>query len=393
MIKHLLKIIWNRKRVNALILTEIVFSFLVLFGVMVMATLYTVNYRMPLGFSIERVWNVSVNPHMSADENKIAVLDGMAQIELALRELPNIEAVGGISLTPYNRSTSISGVDFEGRKINAYVNDATDEAGEVLKVDLIAGRWFSREDDAGTQEPAVINERLAKDLYGSADPLGKELPFNKRRVVGVVRDFRKAGEFSLPVNYLLTRIRTTDTASGRFPWDVILRVKPGTTAEFQEKLVKTLEATQKGWTFRVTQLERERESDHKTRLTPLLTGMVIAGFLLLMVALGLIGVLWQNISQRTQEIGLRRAVGGTAQQVHHQILGEMFVLTTFGLAIGSFVIVQFPMLDLIPEIPGSVYSIGFGISVVLMYLLTMTCGFYPSWLSMEIQPAEALHYD
>ncbi len=51
------------------------------------------------------------------------------------------------------------------------------------------------------------------------------------------------------------------------------------------------------------------------------------------------------------------------------------------------------MLDLIPEIPASVYGTGFGISVVLMYLLTMTCGFYPSWLTMEIQPAEALHYD
>ncbi len=69
----------------------------------------------------------------------------------------------------------------------------TDAAGELLKVDVIAGRWFSREDDGATQGPAIINERLAKDLFGSADPLGKELPFDKRRVVGVVRDFRKAG--------------------------------------------------------------------------------------------------------------------------------------------------------------------------------------------------------
>ncbi len=65
MIKHLLKIIWNRKRVNGLILTEIVLSFLVLFGVIVMATLYTVNYRRPLGFSVERVWSVGVDPHVS----------------------------------------------------------------------------------------------------------------------------------------------------------------------------------------------------------------------------------------------------------------------------------------------------------------------------------------
>ncbi len=393
MIKHLFTIIWNRKRVNGLILTEIVLSFLVLFGVVVMATLYTVNYRKPLGFSFERVWSIAVNPLDAGGANKQATLEGMELLGRALRDLPQIESVGGIGMAPYSTSTQIHGVDVEGRSVDAHVNHATDAAGELLGVDIVAGRWFSAEDDGSSQAPAVINERLALDLFGAADPLGRELPFGKERVVGVVRDFRKAGEFSLPVNYLLRRIRTNDTTGEQVSWDILVRVKPGTTVEFQEKLAKTLEATQKGWTFTIVRLESERASAIKSRLVPLLIGGIVAGFLLLMVALGLIGVLWQNISQRTREIGLRRALGATALQVHHQILGEMFVLTTFGLAVGAFIVIQFPVLDLISDIPPFVYGIGFVISVTLMYLLTMTCGFYPSWLSMEIRPAEALHYD
>jgi putative ABC transport system permease protein len=395
MIKHLLKIIWNRKRVNGLILTEITLSFLVLFAVILMSVLFAVNYGKPLGFSIERVWAVSVDPHVPTDSNRKAQLEAMATLESAVRELPQIEAVAGISMSPYSTSTSIYNTKFEGREVSAHVNDATDAAGELLKVDLVAGRWFSHEDDGATRRPAVINERLAKTLFGSADPIGKELPFDTQRVVGVVRDFRKAGEMSQPVNYLLNRIDPLDTANRHFPWDILVRVKPGTTAEFQEQLSRTLESTQEGWTFQIRRLEAERESSLKDGIAPLAVGAVIAGFLLFMVALGLIGVLWQNISRRTQEIGLRRAVGGTALQVHRQILGELFVLTTFGLAVGSFFIVQVPLLGLLtePEIPSSVYGIGFGVSVILMYLLTMTCGFYPSWLTMEIQPAEALHYE
>jgi putative ABC transport system permease protein len=393
MIKHLLKIVWNRKRVNSLILAEIVLSFLVLFSVMVAIVMYAVNYRHPLGYSIDRVWSISVNPHLQWEKFRKEKSDGMALIERTVRDMPEIEAVGGIALSPYSTSTSISGVDFQGRKVQAYINSATDGTGEALSVQLIAGRWFSKDDDAATQEPAIINEQLARDLYGTVDVIGKELPFNKRRAVGVVKDFRKAGEFSLPVNYLLSRIRPNDTTGDYETWNVLVRLKPGITAEFQERLVKTLESVQKGWTFSVIRLEQARESDFRKHLTPLLAGAVIAGFLLFMVALGLIGVLWQNISRRTREIGLRRAVGSTARLVYHQILGELMVLTTIGLAIGTVIIIQFPLLNLISDIPPSVYGIGFIISVVFMYILALGCGLYPSWLTLEIQPAQALHYE
>ena len=175
--------------------------------------------------------------------------------------------------------------------------------------------------------------------------------------------------------------------------NLLIKVKPGTTAAFKEKLDQTMASTAKGWSFDIKTLEEMRKADFKPRLAIMIVVGLVAGFLLLMVALGLIGVLWQNVSQRTQEIGLRRALGSTSQQVYKQILGELLVLTTFGLLVGTVIIVQFPLLDLISFIPAKVYAAGFVISTGLMYLLTFTCGFYPSWLTMDIHPAEALHYE
>jgi putative ABC transport system permease protein len=106
----------------------------------------------------------------------------------------------------------------------------------------------------------------------------------------------------------------------------------------------------------------------------------------------LVGVLWQNVTQRTREIGLRRAKGATQQHVHAQILGELFVLASIGVFLGFIVVVQFPLLDLI-GIEARVFAFGLGVSLVLIYALTLTAGLYPSWLATKVQPAEALHYE
>ncbi|MBI1805887.1 MAG: ABC transporter permease [Ignavibacteria bacterium] len=396
MIKHFLKMVWNRKRINGLIMIEIFFSFVVLFTVITATVYYVSNYRKPLGFSIDRVWSISVNTRLPWKTHMKEKVDGMNQLTLALRGLPEIESIGGISMVPYSRIDGIYGADYNGRPVETHMNHATDGLKDVLTIELTAGRWFSSDDDAAKSEPAIINERLAKDLFGSDDPLGKEIPFasqhGKPRVVGIVKDFRKSGEFSQPVNYMISRIKSNDTTELNL-WDILIKVKPGTTAAFQERLVKTMETVAKNWTFDVVRLEHERESDFKLRLAPLIAGGLIASFLLIMVALGLIGVLWQNVSQRTKEIGLRRAMGGTAQHVYRQILGEQFVITTLGVLVGSILVMQVPLLDLIGFIQPGTYIAALTISLILMYALTYLCSLFPSWLAMDIEPAEALHYE
>ena len=394
MIRHLLKMVWNRKRVNGFIMIEIFFSFIVLFIVMSAALYFFGNYRHPLGYSIERVWTIDPNPNLTRNSHRKEQAEGMKQLLLMLKDMPEIESVAGTSVPPYSHSMWTSGEDYNGRSVLTEIGGATDGMKEVLDINLTAGRWFSAEDNDTTFKPAVINERLAHDLYGAENPIGKELPFDKQRVIGVVADYRKAGEFSELGNFLFQRIRTDDTASNFIPYSILIRVRPGTTAAFQERLVKAMESVNKSWTFDVAQVEHERDQDMKVRLTPLIAGAVVAIFLLSMVALGLIGVLWQNVSQRTTEIGLRRALGGTAGHVSRQIQGEQFVITTIGVAAAAVLVMQIPLLNLTGDtVTTDVYIAALAVSFLTMYAITYVCSMFPSWMAMDIEPAEALHYE
>ena len=108
--------------------------------------------------------------------------------------------------------------------------------------------------------------------------------------------------------------------------------RPGTPAAFGERLVSRLRAAAPDWTFQSEPLELKRDEWHRNFIGPLVASVIVAAFLLIMVALGLTGVLWLNVTQRTQEIGLRRAKGATILDVQWQIVGEV----AEGLGCGSW---------------------------------------------------------
>jgi len=118
-----------------------------------------------------------------------------------------------------------------------------------------------------------------------------------------------------------------------------------------------------------------------------------AMFIVVMVAMGLTGVVWQSVTQRIREFGLRRAKGATARDIQKQILGELVVLSSAGILLGGVIAIQFPLLSLVGSIPGHVVAFGLASSVVLLYGLTLLCGAYPSRLASRVTPAEALHYE
>ena len=97
--------------------------------------------------------------------------------------------------------------------------------------------------------------------------------------------------------------------------------------------MRRLQAAAPEWSFKITALEDMRAANHRERLAPVIVAGTVSAFLLLMVALGLTGVLWQNVTQRMREIGLRRAKGATAGHIHRQILGEVAVMTSFAVAV------------------------------------------------------------
>ena len=212
------------------------------------------------------------------------------------------------------------------------------------------------------------------------------------RVVGIIDDFRKNGEFKELYGYVIYR-NDLKMPDGQAPRAFVLKVRPGTTAEFEEKLVKRMQSIAKDWSFDVKTVAQMRRENHTEYYVPIAAFGLVAGFLMLMVALGLTGVLWQSVTQRTKEIGLRRAKGATAKRIYNQILGELLVITTFGLLLGVLVVIQFPLLDFLGFATKQVYLYSLLILLALIYALTMICGLYPSRLATKVQPAEALHYE
>ena len=322
-------------------------------------------------------------------------------VEVA-RGLGPVEAVAANLITPYSTAAAVTNAGVNGRTVSFAFSTATDDIAAVLRLDLVAGRWFGKQDDHARDAPTIITRDLARELFGEADPIGRELPSEPRapdaqpaparRVVGVLSAYRAGGELAGDSLFALFR---ADPANPRLgvPHDLLVRVRPGTPRAFEEQLVKTLQAVAPDYQLAVEPLFELKAKYRDRYVLPLCIAAVVAGFLIAMVALGLTGVLWQNVTKRTKEIGLRRATGATARQISLQILGETWILTTLALAVGAMLVLQLPLLAVLPFVTARVFALSFALSLVTLYALATLCAFYPSWLATRISPTEAMRHE
>ncbi|MFL6234071.1 MAG: ABC transporter permease [Thermoanaerobaculia bacterium] len=401
MIRHLLKLVWNRKRSNALMILEICVSFLVVFVVATLGLFFLDNYRRPLGFEWKNAWNVGIGMGRSGagtitDSEAAAERATFARLLQEVRSLEPVEAAAGSWVIPFDQGGWSSGHKIKGRSVETGADRVTTDFDKAMGLDLVAGRWFQEADAALGWEPVVIDRDLARVAFGAEDPIGK--PFadpspgeRQLRVIGVVSDFRKTGEL-MPNGNFMFRFSSADH-EGEPMRNLLVRVRPGTPVAFEEALVKRMQQVAPDWSFEVRPLSQVRATSFRFLLTPLIVAGTVAFFLLLMVGLGLIGVLWQNLLQRTREIGLRRAAGASRASVHRQVLLEQAVLTSLGVLIGTLLVIQVPILNLIGVLSHRVFMSGLIVALAAMYLLSLICTLYPSSLAARVQPAEALRYE
>jgi putative ABC transport system permease protein len=406
MTRHVFTLIWNRKRTNLLIIAEIFVSFLVLFAVAGLGVYTLDNWWRPLGFSYDRVWNISIDMNQTSDDEFVpAQQETTRQLLLALGDFPEVEASAGTMLAPYQFGSSSSIHEWRGRRVEFGTAEVTDGFKDLLGLTVVEGRWFGPEDTGQQYEPVVINQDMRRDLFGDGPAIGMTLtpertadagpPRRESRIVGVVAAYREDGEFDGTRNYAIYRkdMENPEGIRNRPPRNLLIKVAPGTTAAFEERLVSQLQSVAPEWSFEITPLAEMRASSLRFSIAPLVAIGLVAGFLMLMVALGLLGVLWQNVTERTQEVGLRRAKGATRVNVQRQILGEVGVITTLAVALGTAIAVQFPLLDIIYFVELHVYAVALVLSAGAIYALTLACAWYPSRMATRVEPAEALRYE
>lgn len=398
MTRHLIRLAWNRRGSNFLLLVEIFFSFVVLFGVVLLATTSTSNWRRPLGFVGRDVWVVELQTRLgSNDEWDAHASERIARMLRELRSLPGVRAAAGSAVAPYQLGGMSSSIEHDGRRLSFEADEATDDFAKVLGLPLRRGRWFGPEDDGAAYDPVVIDEPLARQAFGDADPIGRSLRLAEPgtrpdRVVGVVAEYRKGGELSSPGRFLFNRIRLSDPKS-RPPATLFLAMAPGTPRAVEEEIVSLLRRLAPDWSFEVKPLSELRAAGLRLRLAPLVVLGTVAVFLLLMVALGLTGVLWQSVTRRRNEIGLRRAEGATAAAIRRQIVGETLVLTAAAVAAGSLLLAQGPFLGLSAFVPAPLYFASLTLAAALLLGLTAACALAPAHVATRIAPVDALRYE
>ncbi|MBC6609493.1 ABC transporter permease [Hymenobacter sp. BT507] len=387
---------WNRRRANALLIVEMFLAFVVLFAVGSIGTTLWRNYRQPLGFTYTDVWQLNFTTGQQPRAEQFGTLQ---QLLARLRSTPGVEEVAlSASNTPFSFNDSRSSIEMKDEKgktkrsiNNVNVYNVGPELPKVLGLKVVAGRWFDRSDVAsGANPPVVIDERMQRAMYPDGESaVGKMFPFDKKeqRIIGVVSAYRTDGELQEPLSSVLWQILPTDTIF--LPQSILLKVRPGSGAALEKQLADDVRRIGPGWSSTIKPLAEMHQSQMKQLLTrPILLGSM-SFFLLLNVALGLFGVLWLNISRRRGEIGVRRAMGATAGNISRQVLGEILVLTTFGLGLGLLVAAQFPLLGVF-SVQTSVYLTAMVLAAGLLYLLATVCALYPSRLAAGIQPAVAL---
>jgi putative ABC transport system permease protein len=393
MLRHLFKLIWNRKRANGLLITQIFLAFVVLFVVGSTLVYNRQNYQAPLGFDYENVWEIELD-NGSLPQRESQSANTLRQIAQRLKTMPGVQSLAiSSSNTPFsgNRSRTDLSKEPKGKGHNSNIHWMSDEMPAILRLPLKAGRWFDKGDDAAPDgELIVISEETQKALFPNQSAVGRTLYSGTRklRVIGVTGPFRSEGDLSEPRPAIFARISSQDTAYN-YQNQLLVRVQPGVGAELERRISTEVMAIGQGWTCGITPLAEQRATQLKVALAPLVALVLVCIFLIVNVTLGLFGVLWYNISQRRAEIGLRRAIGASTGSISGQILGEMLVVTTFGLILGLLVVAQFPLLGVM-SVQVNVYLLAMLLAVGFIYLITTVCALYPSRLAAGIHPAVAL---
>lgn len=390
MIRIFFKTIWNNRRRNILIFIELFIVSLVLVNV----TNYLVNM-----VSIGRIKNCydTQNVVLLSLYNKTIETDSITEqsfnkLALKFSSHPSIESISLSSMaTPYTYNLSSSTFKHDSDQISMALRMVDINYAKVLKIIPLKGRWFNDTDIGKLICPILISWDI-EDKYFKGNAIGKRIiqGSNEYEIIGVVDHFKRS---DIEKPYSSAFIFQGKPKQDYWGKDLLIRTKEGKTRDIlavAESYVYSTLDTQVWVISSLNSLENMREKQNDESVQRNFLSLIIAFFIMLNVLLGVTGILWYNTNLRIHEIGIKRSLGATSNNISRLLLAENMLLAGIGLIIVILIFVQLPTLLNGGEIEPGVFIKTIWISISIMIFLVLLSTWIPASLASKIHPATAL---
>jgi predicted permease len=360
-----------------------------------------------MGFDKRHVVVASIDPGAAGYkiDDRLDVM--MTRIEERIASIPGVHAASFAFFVFNGGSWSTDDIAVPGRQRSnmdgaVVLNLVGPQYLDALKMPILAGRPLSRRDTAATRRVAVINETMARTYFGEPFPLGRTFTVHDDEnaetkdlenieVVGVVRDakYMTLEERQMPAaffphtqhrrNFLFTLVVRHDGAAGAVVTamrEAIANVDPN--LPFND----------------VTTLERLVDDSVVNRRAIAQLSAFFGLLAMVLACIGIYGVTSYGIARRTNEFGIRMALGAGKRHVLWLVLGDTLRTGVLGIAIGLVIAaaggrsISSLLVGLTPRDP-----VATGAAVVTMLAVSVLAGYVPACRATRIDPLRALRHD
>lgn len=379
---------------DALVVSEIALACVLLVGAGLLIRSFLRVMEVDLGFQVSRAaaWSIETGDRLKTGPLEA---DFYRRLEEAVLAVPGVEAAGVSDCLPFgkNRTWGITalGVQYQPGQFPLAFPRIID-AGYIpaMKIPLRAGRNFNVHDTADTERSIILNQALARRLWPDRDAVGQQVVVTDRkpwRVIGVVANVRHSSLEEEGGNEMYLPVAQLEASSV----DLVVRTRlaPEAIAADVRAAIRKVDPTLPTAEFRTLESVVDRAVSPRRFVVVLLSGF--AALALVLASLGIYGVVSYSVAQRTQEIGIRMALGASATRVQWGVLRQTLGLAVTGAAIGaaaSAVAVRLIASLLYGVQPGDLPT--FGAMLVVLTIVATLAGCLPAWRASHIDPMRAL---
>jgi len=380
---------------SILVVSEIALACVLLVGAGLLLRSFLHVLDVDLGFEPSHAAAIGV----AFDDGGLAAKRGpiLQQILQRVEQIPGVESAGITDSLPMstNRSWGFMPKGWDPKKQgetqDTFVYVVTPGYLHSIGMRIVAGRDIRWDDNQKNQAVVIINQTIANYLWPGQDPIGNiaEVGGADAQVIGVVADVHETNaETKAGWQMYLSETAPQYGPAGA---NLVIRTKlpPASLASSVMAVLREINPNQPANEFKPIQALVDHASSPR-RFFVILVG-AFAGLGLLLAALGIYGVISYSVTQRTQEIGIRMALGATASQVQRSVIAKTLRLALIGIAAGalaSMLVSRAIAALLFNTKPGD--PITFAAMVVLISAVALLAGYIPARRASRVNPMVAL---